>query len=55
MSVKSLRNWLNWLFMLVACVGLYFYLSGQRDTGTYIILCSFLIKFTELALRMLKL
>ena len=54
MSLKSIRNWLNLLFMLVAVIGLIVYFWHSRETGTYIILASFILKFTESGLRMIK-
>jgi hypothetical protein len=41
--------------MLVAIIGVAYYLFGHKETGTYIILASMIIKFTELGLRILKL
>ncbi len=55
MSLKTLRNYLNIIFMLVAVIGVAYYLFGHKETGTYIILASMIIKFIELGLRMLKL
>ena len=55
MSLKTLRNYLNIIFMLVAVIGVCYYLFGHKETSTYIILASMIIKFIELGLRMLKL
>ena len=48
MTLKTLRNYLNIIFMLVAVIGVCYYLFGHKETGTYIILASMIIKFTEL-------
>ena len=45
MSLKTLRNYLNIIFMLVAVIGVAYYLFGHKETGTYIILASMIIKF----------
>ena len=34
MSIKSIRNWLNLLFMLGAIVGLLVYFMRSREQGT---------------------
>ena len=47
MSLKTLRNYLNIIFMLVAVIGVAYYLFGHKETGTYIILASMIIKFIE--------
>ena len=49
MSLKVIRNWLNLIFILGAAIGMYIYYTGNRETGTYII-----IKFIESGLRMIK-
>ncbi|MBO5549203.1 MAG: hypothetical protein J5954_06240 [Prevotella sp.] len=54
MSIKSIRNWLNLLFMLGAIVGLLVYFMRSREQGTYIILGSMILKFVEAGLRMIK-
>ena len=54
MSIKSIRNWLNLLFMLGAIVGLLVYFMHSREQGTYIILGSMILKFVEAGLRMIK-
>lgn len=54
MSIKSIRNWLNLLFMLGAIVGLLVYFMCSREQGTYIILGSMILKFVEAGLRMIK-
>ena len=53
MRIKVVRNWLNFLFIIVAIVGLIMYYKVSRDTGIYVILGSMMIKFTESALRMM--
>ena len=54
MSLKVIRNWLNLIFILGAAIGMYLYYTGSRETGTYIILASMIIKFIESGLRMIK-
>ena len=54
MNTKLIRNILNILFMAGAIVGLCFYFSGHKETGTYLILVSMVIKFGEASLRMFK-
>jgi len=55
MTLNTLRNILNLIFMLTAVVGLIYYFSKSRETGTYIIMASMIIKFIEAGLRMVKL
>ena len=54
MNTRLIRNILNIIFMAGAIVGLCFYFSGHKETGTYIILASMIIKFIESGLRMIK-
>ena len=54
MNIDTVRNWLNLIFMLGAVVGLLYYLLHSKEVGTYIILCSMVVKFCESALRMMK-
>lgn len=53
MRIKVVRNWLNFLFIIGAIVGLIMYYKVSRETGIYVILASMMIKFTESALRMM--
>ena len=53
MRIKVVRNWLNFLFIIGAIVGLIMYYKVSRETGIYVILGSMMIKFTESALRMM--
>lgn len=53
MRIKIVRNWLNFLFIIGAIVGLIMYYKVSRETGIYVILGSMMIKFTESALRMM--
>jgi hypothetical protein len=55
MNIKTIRNWLNLIFMLGAIVGLCFYFFSSHETGIYIILCAMVVKFCEAALRMMPL
>ena len=54
MNTRLIRNILNIIFMLGAVVGLCFYFSGHKESGTYIILVSMVVKFAEASLRMFK-
>ncbi len=54
MNIRVIRNWLNILFIIGAIIGMYVFYKGDRTIGTYIIIVSIIIKFTESALRMLK-
>lgn len=54
MSLKVIRNWLNLIFIIGAAVGMYLFYAGNRETGTYIILASMILKFIESGLRMIK-
>jgi len=54
MSIKVIRNWLNFIFIIGAIIGMLVYYKGDQTTGIYIILGSMIIKFTESALRMIK-
>ena len=53
MRIKVVRNWLNFLFIIGAIVGLIMYYKVSREAGIYVILGSMMIKFTESALRMM--
>jgi Na+/H+ antiporter NhaD/arsenite permease-like protein len=53
MSIRVLRNWLNFIFIIGALVGMLIYVKYSRETGIYIILASMIVKFTESALRMI--
>jgi hypothetical protein len=52
MNIKTIRNIMNFVFMLGAVIGLIVYFSHSKETGTYIILCAMVVKFFEAALRM---
>ncbi|RRD02060.1 hypothetical protein EII32_05020 [Prevotella sp. OH937_COT-195] len=49
-----LRNWLNTFFILGAIVGMCIYFFADRDTGTYIVLGSMVLKFVECIFRLMK-
>ena len=53
MSIRVLRNWLNFIFIIGALVGMLVYVKYSRETGIYIILASMIVKVTESALRMI--
>ncbi|MGN1264178.1 MAG: hypothetical protein ACI4TW_09070 [Prevotella sp.] len=48
------RNIMNVIFMIGAIVGVIFYLSYDKITGTYIILGAMAVKIAESALRLLR-
>ncbi len=54
MNKDQIRNWLNIIFMIMAVVGVIYYLTKDRTVGTYIILFSMCFKIAESALRMIK-
>jgi len=47
-----IRQVLNVLFIIVALVGLYYYLRIDKVTGTYIVLLAMVIKMSESAVRL---
>jgi hypothetical protein len=55
MTVRSIRNWLNLLFVVGAAAGMLVYYLHNHDMGTYIILGSMVFKFFEVSLRLMKL
>lgn len=54
MDKDKIRNILNIIFMLLAVVGMAFYLLSDRTTGIYIILIAMCFKIAESSLRMLR-
>ena len=50
----KLRNVLNIIFMVLAVIGVIYYLTKDRMTGTYIILIAMCFKIAESSLRMLN-
>jgi len=54
MSIRSLRNWLNLIFVVGAAAGMLVYFVSDKETGTYIILGSMVFKFIEIVLRLMK-
>lgn len=54
MNIRSLRNWLNLIFVIGAAAGMAVYFLSNKETGTYIILASMVFKFIEVVLRMMK-
>lgn len=54
MNKDRIRNWLNIIFMIMAVVGVIYYLTKDRTVGTYIILFSMCFKIAESSLRMIK-
>ncbi len=53
-KTRTLRFWLNVIFMIGAIVGLIVYFNGSHETAKWILLVSCVFKFVELALRILK-
>ena len=54
MNKDKIRNILNIIFMIGAVVGVIWYLTSDKTTGTYIILISMCFKIAESSLRMIK-
>ncbi len=50
----KIRNVLNIAFMLIAIVGVCFYLSGDAYRGIIIVLIAMAIKFAEATIRFMK-
>jgi hypothetical protein len=53
-KTRTLRMWLNIIFMIGAITGLIVYFNGSHETAKWILLASCVFKFVELALRILK-
>ena len=55
MTTKDkIRNCLNIIFMLLAVIGVIYYLTKDRMVGTYIILIAMCFNIAESSLRMLN-
>ncbi len=57
MNKDLIRNWLNIIFMVMAVVGLIFFVQkseSKHELGRYIILLAMVVKIAESALRMMK-
>ena len=57
MSKDQIRNWLNIIFMIMAVIGVIFFVSKNEEkhmTGLYIILFAMCFKIAESSLRMIK-
>jgi hypothetical protein len=54
MSKDQIRNILNINFMIMAIVGVIWYLTKDKTVGTYIILFSMCFKIAESSMRMIK-
>lgn len=57
MSKDKIRNWLNIIFMIMAVVGVFFFLQKNEEKhmiGLYIIMFAMCIKIAESSLRMIK-
>ena len=53
-QLKTLRQWLNIIFMIGATVGLCVYFLADNTTGTIIILGAMVFKMVECVLRLIK-
>ncbi len=53
-KTRTLRLWLNIIFMVGAIAGLVVYFRYDTETAKYILVVSCVFKFVELALRILK-
>ena len=55
MTTKDkIRNCLNIIFMVLAVIGVIYYLTKDRMVGTYIILIAMCFKIAESSLRMMN-
>ena len=57
MNKDLIRNWLNIIFMVMAVVGIIFFVQkseSRHELGLYIILLAMVVKIAESALRMMK-
>jgi multisubunit Na+/H+ antiporter MnhC subunit len=57
MSKDKIRNWLNIIFMIMAVIGVIFFLQKNEEKhmmGLYIILCAMSVKIVESSMRMIK-
>ena len=52
--LRTLRQWMNGLFILGAAGGMLLYFLGNREIATYVLLGACVFKFVELAIRMMK-
>lgn len=53
-KTRTLRLWLNIIFMVGAIAGLLVYFYCDHETAKYILIVACVFKFVELALRILK-
>ncbi len=53
-KTRTLRLWLNIIFMVGAITGLIVYFNASHETAKYILIVSCVFKFVELGLRILK-
>ena len=53
--LRSLRQWLNLIFIIGAIVGMIWYVKADHDTAVYIMIGAVVFKFIELTLRIAKL
>ena len=54
-SLRGLRQWLNFIFIIVAIVGMAWYMVADHNTAIYIMIGAVVFKFIELTLRIAKL
>lgn len=50
-TIDYVRQWLNFIFMLGAVVGVCIYFLGDKTIGTYIILAAIVVKLSECVIR----
>ena len=53
-QLKTLRQWLNIIFMLGAIIGVAIYLLGDTTIGTIVILAAMSFKIVECSLRLIR-
>lgn len=53
-KIKTIRNILNLIFMLMAIAGMAYYFFADKYVGTIIILVAMAFKMVESSMRMLK-
>ncbi len=53
-KTRTLRQWLNYLFMIIAIIGLVAYFYSSEQIGFWVLIVALVFKFIELALRIFK-
>ena len=49
-----IRNWLNIIFMVLAVIGVGYYLLADKTIGMYIVLTAMSVKIVEASMRMVN-